>query len=148
MSRTSHPNYYNQNPTGVECIDVIRFYTCDIANAIKYIWRQGLKSEEGIDDNDKAIEDCQKAIIYINDFIKNILQNRSINDRQIQYGYKSDAHPCGVNLIKVAEPYVFNIKVAMIKLFNYGTEGNPRARAIHDLEMASKYIQKHIDSLK
>jgi hypothetical protein len=42
----------------------------DLGNAIKYLLRQGKKSEEGISDRDKAIEDLRKAIFYINDKIK------------------------------------------------------------------------------
>jgi hypothetical protein len=38
----------------------------NLGNAIKYIWRAGLKNEG------KHIEDLKKAIFYINDEIKRI----------------------------------------------------------------------------
>ena len=64
----NHPKHYNSHPAGVECIEVIRHYVCDIANAIKYLWRAGLKPEMGKDDAEKEIEDLKKAYWYIEDF--------------------------------------------------------------------------------
>ncbi len=65
----NHPKHYCSHPSGVECIVVAREYDFDIGNAIKYLWRHGLKSEEGKEDIDKAIEDLEKAIWYIQDEI-------------------------------------------------------------------------------
>lgn len=70
----NHPVHYNSHPSGVECITVIRHMPADIAAAVKYLWRQGLKPEEGKTELDKAIEDCSKAIWYIQDYIDNILK--------------------------------------------------------------------------
>lgn len=67
----NHPKHYNSHPNGVECIDVIRHYVCDIANALKYLWRAGLKPEMGKDDAEKEIEDLKKALWYIADYRKN-----------------------------------------------------------------------------
>lgn len=72
MSNVNHPKHYNSHPSGIECIEIIRHYTCDIAMAIKYLWRQGLKQEQGLDPIQKQVEDCQKAIWYINDHIETI----------------------------------------------------------------------------
>lgn len=66
----NHPKHYNSHPAGIECIDIIRHYTCDIANAIKYLWRAGLKAELGKDDADKEIEDLNKALWYIQDYLE------------------------------------------------------------------------------
>lgn len=57
-----HPKHYNSHPSGVECIDIIRPLPFNIANAIKYLWRQGLKGD--------AVEDLRKAIWHIEDEIK------------------------------------------------------------------------------
>ena len=65
----NHPAHYNQHPAGIECIDIIRHYTCDIANAIKYLWRAGLKPEMGKQDAEKEIEDLHKALWYITDYM-------------------------------------------------------------------------------
>lgn len=67
--RVNHPSYY-QDPSGVECITVARYRDFNIGNALKYLWRAGLKTEEGISDIDKQIEDLQKAVFYINDEIE------------------------------------------------------------------------------
>ena len=68
MEHVNHPKYYNSHPNGIECIDIIRHYTCDIANAIKYLWRAGLKPEMGMEDAEKEIEDLKKALWYIEDY--------------------------------------------------------------------------------
>ena len=70
--QVNHPAHYNQHPAGIECIDIIRHYTCDIANAIKYLWRAGLKVELGKDDAEKEIEDLKKALWYIEDYRKHV----------------------------------------------------------------------------
>ena len=67
MEHVNHPAHY-QRKDGIECIDVIRHYTCDIANAIKYLWRAGLKPEMGMEDAEKEIEDLKKALWYIEDY--------------------------------------------------------------------------------
>lgn len=68
----NHPRWYTNHPSGIECIEVIRHYCFDIGNAIKYLWRAGLKTEEGMTDKDKEIQDLKKAIWYIKDRIKQL----------------------------------------------------------------------------
>lgn len=67
--RVNHPSYY-QDPSGVECINIVRHRDFNIGNAIKYLWRAGLKKEQGLTDKQKTVEDLKKAIFYINDEIK------------------------------------------------------------------------------
>ena len=71
-SNVEHPDYYNQNPSGIECIEVARHYCFSIGNAIKYLWRAGLKKDSSLEDKEKEIEDLEKAIWYINDRIKQL----------------------------------------------------------------------------
>lgn len=59
----NHPRHYISDPSGVECIQITRHRNFNIGNAIKYLWRAGLK------DDNKHIEDLQKAAWYINDEI-------------------------------------------------------------------------------
>ena len=70
--RVNHPSHYTwlKDLCGIEVIDITRHMDFDLGNAIKYILRNGHKSEEGMSDNDKAIEDLNKAIFYIKDKIK------------------------------------------------------------------------------
>ena len=83
MEQVNHPRHYNLHPAGVECIDVIRHYTCDIANAIKYLWRAGLKPEMGKDDAEKEIEDLKKALWYIEDYRRNYVVDESLFMRHV-----------------------------------------------------------------
>ena len=50
----------------IECIDVTEHMGFCLGNAVKYIWRAGIKSEE------KTIEDLEKAIWYINRHIQKL----------------------------------------------------------------------------
>lgn len=68
----NHPQYYCNHPSGIECIDITRHYCFSIGNAIKYLWRAGLKKDAALDDRQKEIEDLRKAIWYINDRIKQL----------------------------------------------------------------------------
>lgn len=63
--KVDHPEHYNKHPSGIECIDIVRHMNFNLGNSIKYIWRAGLKS-----DND--IQDLEKALWYIQDEIKRI----------------------------------------------------------------------------
>ena len=54
----NHPAHYTSHPSGIECIDVVEHMLCNMANAIKYIWRADLKCD--------AIEDLEKAVWYLN----------------------------------------------------------------------------------
>jgi len=62
----NHPKHYTSHPSGVECIEIVQHHDFCIGNAIKYLWRAGLKTEVGMMDKDKHIEDLEKAIWYIN----------------------------------------------------------------------------------
>lgn len=53
-----HPAHYNAI-AGVECIDVVQHFDFCTGNAIKYLWRAGLKP--GAD----RIEDLRKAAWYV-----------------------------------------------------------------------------------
>lgn len=68
----SHPLHYNQHPSGIECIEIARHYCFSIGNAIKYLWRAGLKQEVGKSDITKEIEDLEKAKWYIDDRINQL----------------------------------------------------------------------------
>lgn len=53
----NHPSHYNDHPSGVECIDVVEHMAFNIGNAVKYLWRAGLKGD--------AVEDLKKAAWYV-----------------------------------------------------------------------------------
>ena len=62
----NQPPHYSSDPSGVECIQITRHRNFNIGNAIKYLWRAGLKDEA------KTIEDLEKAVFYINDEINRL----------------------------------------------------------------------------
>lgn len=72
--KVNHPRHYTSHPSGVECIDITRHYDFCTGNAIKYIWRAGLKTEAGMGDTEKEIEDLKKAIWYLEQKIE-MLEN-------------------------------------------------------------------------
>lgn len=68
----NHPSHYTSHLSGIECIDIAEHHDFCIGNAIKYLWRAGLKSEDGISKKEKQIEDLKKAIWYIKREIKHL----------------------------------------------------------------------------
>lgn len=68
----NHPNHYTKHPSGVECIDIVRHYCFSVGNAIKYLWRAGLKGDAYMTPKEKEIEDLNKAIWYIKDRIETL----------------------------------------------------------------------------
>lgn len=67
--QVNHPKYYTSDPSGIECIDVTRHRNFNIGNAIKYLWRAGLKEDKDRKLIDKQVEDLNKAVWYLVDEI-------------------------------------------------------------------------------
>lgn len=70
----NHPQHYTSHPSGVECITVVENMTFNVGNAIKYLWRAGLKIEKIPEmcstevtqrAKEKHLEDLKKARWYI-----------------------------------------------------------------------------------
>lgn len=68
----NHPPHYTSDPSGVECIQITRHRTFNVGNAIKYLWRAGLKASSTQEGNSKQVEDLRKAVWYIEDEIKRL----------------------------------------------------------------------------
>ena len=157
MEHVNHPAHY-QRKDGIECIDIIRHYVCDIANALKYLWRAGLKPEMGKEDAEKEIEDLKKALWYIEDYKKHInkratyivakaAKDSSLSDKVIceaQVGLVT-----GYYIVNIVKGYDKHIATAMSLLLQVGlihTEGRifmPRTWR-HMLDEASEAIQQRI----
>ena len=67
MDPVNHPQHYTSHPSSVECIQITEHFNFCIGNAIKYLWRAGLKG--------KALEDLRKAVWYINREINRLERN-------------------------------------------------------------------------
>jgi hypothetical protein len=66
----NHPKHYNDHPSGVECIVIVEHMNFCLGNAVKYIWRAGLKSAD-------PIQDLEKARFYIDREIKRLREGSS-----------------------------------------------------------------------
>lgn len=53
------PTHYRSHPSGVECIEVTEHMNFCLGNAVKYLWRAGLKS------SDTHLQDLRKARWYL-----------------------------------------------------------------------------------
>lgn len=71
--RINHPAHYNNHPSGIECIEVVRHMGFNIGNVIKYCWRAGLKGSN-------AIEDLEKAAWYLADEIRMRKEMADVDD--------------------------------------------------------------------
>ena len=67
MTDAINPPHYQDHPSGIQCIQITEHMNFCLGNAIKYIWRAGLKNN--------AIEDLEKARWYL--------------DREIERMYKA-----------------------------------------------------------
>ena len=74
VDMVNHPPHYSGGPVHshcgevIECIDVVRAKGFAVGNAMKYLWRAGLKDDE--------LEDLRKAAWYVQDRIKELEEQR------------------------------------------------------------------------
>jgi hypothetical protein len=62
----NHPNHYCNHPSGIECIQITEHMNFCLGNAMKYLWRSGLK------EGSSALEDLRKAQWYLNHEIQRL----------------------------------------------------------------------------
>lgn len=102
----NHPKHYTSDPSGIECIDITRHRNFNVGNAIKYLWRAGLKIDADKSSINKQIEDLEKAVWYIVDEIHRLggrctvktdsintclpIDNESIIEAALNYHIKID----------------------------------------------------------
>lgn len=67
QDNVNHPAHYNQHPSGVEAITITQHYGFCVGNAMKYLWRAGLKGDRAA-----QIEDLKKAAWYCAQEIKRL----------------------------------------------------------------------------
>lgn len=75
----NNPSHYTTHPSGVECIVLAEAMSFNLGNALKYVWRAGLKSET-------PIEDLRKAVWYVT-------REMARTDRQYDRRRTSPVHP-------------------------------------------------------
>ena len=72
----NHPPHYTSHPAGIECIDVIEWFPANIACAMKYLWRAGLKGD--------ASEDLQKAVWYVSREIQRLEKTKMGEKQEVE----------------------------------------------------------------
>lgn len=75
QSSVNHPKHYNEHPSGIECIEIVRHENFNCGSAIKYVWRRAKKDPE------KEIEDLEKAVWYLQDEITRLKNQASRKKR-------------------------------------------------------------------
>lgn len=60
----NHPSHYTQHPSGIEAIEITQYMNFCVGNAMKYLWRAGLK--------DDYVQDLKKSRWYIDKEIERI----------------------------------------------------------------------------
>lgn len=61
VDMVNHPKHYNSHPSGMEVIEVTRYLSFDLGNAVKYMMRHGHKGS--------SKQDLEKATWYLRDHI-------------------------------------------------------------------------------
>ncbi|TDD97223.1 DUF3310 domain-containing protein [Actinomadura rubrisoli] len=67
----SRPAHYIRHPSGVECIAITKWMNFCLGNAVKYIWRAGLKGD-AVKDLEKAREYLRIEIERVNETLKEV----------------------------------------------------------------------------
>jgi len=87
VDTVNQPPHYRAHPSGVECIEITEHMNFCLGNAIKYIWRAGVKSED-------PVEDLSKAVWYLNREIAKIEKDQEKRVRElIRYQYTESDNP-------------------------------------------------------
>ena len=86
VDSVNYPPHYRAHASGVECIQITEHMNFCLGNAVKYIWRAGLKKN--------AVEDLSKAVWYVNREIKRIEKAEKERTREfIRYQYTESNKP-------------------------------------------------------
>lgn len=128
-NQVNHPKHYNQHPAGIKCISIIRNYTCDIANALKYLWRAGLKPEMGKDDVVKEAEDLKKALWYIEDYQNSPRHHIAECKPELLDSYIKDV--TAFSITDIVQGYADGVSMAMMQLLQVGLIVNGATYAVY-----------------
>ena len=142
--RVNHPKYYNNG--SFEVISIIRYYCFDIGNALKYLMRAGKKEEEGMSLHNKTIEDCEKALWYMEDYLRNAGRLCRVTV------FSASAHPSGMKISELKSFFDEKIFQAIEHLWYVGLIGDgllKRQRGeMINLRKAIVAVKQYIEELK
>lgn len=70
----NHPPHYTSHPSGIECIEITEHLNFNIGNAIKYLWRAGLK-------NPNPRKDLEKARWYVEREVLRLARTKDVRSK-------------------------------------------------------------------
>ena len=147
--QVNHPKHYTSDPSGIECIDITRHRNFNIGNAIKYLWRAGLKEDKDRKIIDKQVEDLNKAVWHLVDEIHRLggrctvktdsintclpIDNESIIDAALNYHEKINGQDVSIlGLSNDNSGIRFNIadhlKSILLDLYNIKVENGGQTK--------------------
>ena len=122
----NNPSHYTSHPSGIEAIQVTEHMNFCIGNAIKYLWRAGLKTEEGIDARAKQIQDMEKAVWYV----KREIERISSNEQRVSEGVLESAPAQSSDEVhrthESSDNVVEELDFTKCKLSAHGEDATPR----------------------
>ena len=130
----NHPSHYTSHPSGIECIDIAEHHDFCIGNAIKYLWRAGLKSEDGISKKEKQVEDIilliEKNIgsmVDISSITKQSQQTENSNQTILEVRFSSNLNDI-FNLNQKLKELNLENSIETIKVQRIQTESNKKSK--------------------
>lgn len=126
-----NPSHYRSDPSGVECIEITRHRNFNVGNAIKYLWRQGMKDEN------PAEQELEKALWYIDD---EIVRLESLNRVAV-----ATKDPSGIPAHRVTQFRTPNIAEALNSLWVCGLSNN--VGTVKALRIARVAIKKELKTI-
>ena len=144
QDNVNHPKHYTEHPSGIECIEITEHFNFCLGNAIKYIWRAGLKSDR--------LEDLRKARFYVDREIAALschgyipwAYNRVINMAKQSKPKGNENHPSGIECIQITEHFNFCLGSAIECIWMVGLKNG----GLEDLKKARGYINREISTLE
>jgi hypothetical protein len=100
-----------------------------VANALKYLWRAGLKPEMGKADVDKEIEDLRKALWYIDDYQTSHSHHIAECKPELMESYIQSV--TGHSIFEITQDYRDDVSMAMFQLLQMGLIVNGAVYAVY-----------------
>lgn len=128
-----NPSHYNSHPSGIQAIEVTRHMNFNVGNAMKYLWRAGLKGS--------AVEDLKKAAWYISDEIGKLdpsagkgVAGKVVGDLQNQLRAQKEISATRLKRIARLEAYLQKLS----RLGNGESPGNSEGNLIAQIALKNE----------
>jgi hypothetical protein len=133
--------HYNQNLSGVECIQIIRSFDFNIGNSFKYLWRS--------DHKQNLLQDYKKALYYIKDeLLTRKTKPQFIGNSKIPNIYKLKAYRERTLLIDTVSIYQYVESYTIPLLYHLLNRADFYIYDTHYLESAISYLSSTINNLE